>query len=376
MKKYLYFAAAIAVCLPFLSSCSNDDNSLDPNDTSITSGATVSSTDSIKGFYLLCEGGYQSNNATIDYFNYSTGIYSANKFGRANDNAKLGDTGNDIQEYGSKLYIVMNGSNMLRIIDAETCKTIKDISIPNCRFVTFNGGKAYVTSYSSLSTSSTGYSYVARIDTASLAQDATCEVGYQPEQMVTYNGKLYVANSGGYKSTGTYDNRVSVIDLSTFTKVKDITVGINLTRMAISKENEIFISSQTDYPATTASNLFILDPNTEVVTTLNVNASDMSLHGDSLYVYGVDTSYAPNYHIINTKNHTVVSDKIITDGTSITAPYMIKVNPSNNDIFIGDASTYSVPGTLYCFNSKGVKKWSITASGICPGHMVFTKFKL
>ena len=85
--------------------------------------------------------------------------------------------------------------------------------------------------------------YVAKVDLNSLQVVDTCDVGYQPEEMVVVGNKLYVANSGGYRVPN-YDNTVSVIDLNTFTEIKKITVGINLHRMAIDARGNIYVSSR------------------------------------------------------------------------------------------------------------------------------------
>ena len=54
------------------------------------------------GFYLLNEGNMGSNKATIDYFDYESGIYTVNMYAEANPTKvkELGDVGNDIKVYG------------------------------------------------------------------------------------------------------------------------------------------------------------------------------------------------------------------------------------------------------------------------------------
>ena len=52
---------------------------------------------------------------------------------------------------------------------------------------------------------------VVEIDLATLQITREVVVGYQPEEMVIHNGRLYVANSGGYRFPN-YDRTVSVVD--------------------------------------------------------------------------------------------------------------------------------------------------------------------
>ena len=60
---------------------------------------------------------------------------------------ELGDVGNDIQIYGNKLYAVINCSHKVEVMDVRTCKRIGQVDIPNCRYIRFAKGKAYVSAY-------------------------------------------------------------------------------------------------------------------------------------------------------------------------------------------------------------------------------------
>lgn len=59
----------------------------------------------------------------------------------------------------------------------------------------------------------------------------------------------------------------------------------------------------------------------------------------------------------------------------IKVPYGLAVNPNTGDFFVTDAKDYVSPGTLYCFNSMGVCKWSVTTGDILA-HIAFTRKRL
>ena len=103
----------------------------------------------IGAFYLLNEGNMGSNKATLDYFDFSTGNYMRNLFAMRNPsvNKELGDVGNDLQIYGSKLWAVINNSHLIEVMDVSTAKHIAAIPISNARYVAFKGSYAYVSSY-------------------------------------------------------------------------------------------------------------------------------------------------------------------------------------------------------------------------------------
>lgn len=358
-------------------SCRKELQIIPPTGTSVTSPFSGK----VTGFYLLNEGNMGSNKATLDYFDYSTGVYLKNIFASANPFVarELGDVGNDLQIYGKKLYAVINCSNLVEVMDSRDAKHIAQISIPNCRYITFGNGYAYVSSYAGpveLDPNSRK-GYVAKIDTATLQIVAECTVGYQPEEMVIENGKLYVANSGGYRVPN-YDNTVSVIDLATFQVTKTIDVDINLHRMEKDRFGNIYVSSRGDsydnHPRT-----FIISSSLDQVTDELelLPVSDMAMCGDSLYVVCCQWNYFTNsneisYAVYDVVRREIVSHNLITDGTEeqIQIPYGIAVNPETREFFVTDAKDYVTPGTLYCFSKDGVKKWQITTGDI-PAHIAF-----
>ncbi|WP_264530905.1 YncE family protein [Flavobacterium sp. N502540] len=375
-KRSTQFLLSLFVAL-LLVSCREEETIFPSSDKSV---AAPRSDGNIEGFYLLNEGNMGMNRASIDVFNYRTGNYTTDIYSERNPTVvkELGDVGNDIKIYGNKVYAVINCSNKVEVIDKWSAKRIKKIDIPNCRYVTFYKNKAYVSSYSGpvAIDPNAEIGFVAEIDTTSLEIKRKVTVGYQPEQMVVHNGKLYVANSGGYKVPN-YDRTVSVIDLETFTEIKKIDVGINLHSMQVDSRGDIYVSSRGDY-YNTPSNLFVIDTKTdEKKMQLDIPVSATCLVDDLLYYYSVSWSYLTNsnkvtYGILDTKTKKVINDKIITDGTDkhIMIPYGLQVNPETKEIYITDAQNYVVTGYIYCFTPEGKLKWKTTAGNI-PAHIAF-----
>ena len=223
MKTNVWKLGVFALLLMLLWSCRKDDVILPVHP----------GFEAISGFYLLNEGQMDQNNATLDYYDFLSENYLRNVFTFTNPTVPLGlgDTGNDVAVYGSKLYAVINGSNKVEIMQLGNAKRIKELTINQPRFITFAGGKAYVSAYDGTDVEAgTARGMVVEIDTASLEITRKVLVGRQPEDLAVVGGKLYVANSGWADAWtgGDYEQTLSVIDLSTFTKVNDIDVAINL----------------------------------------------------------------------------------------------------------------------------------------------------
>lgn len=340
------------------------------------------SADGFAGFYLLNEGNMGSNKSTLDFFDYKTGIYQRNIYAAVNPAVpkEMGDVGNDMRIYGSRLYAVINASNKVEVMNAKTAKRIGQIDIPNCRYIKFDKEFAYVTSYAGpieINPNYTQKGYVAKIDTATLTIVDKCIVGFQPDDLEISDGKIYVANSGGYMGAGNtekYERTVSVIDLATFREDKRIDVAYNLHHIKADNRGDIWVTSRGDYKQL-PSQLFFIDKMQQKVTdTLPIAVSNFYLDGDSLYTYSTEWSYVTysnviTYGIINTKTREIVTAAFISDGTdkTIEIPYGIMVNPLTKDIYVTDAGNYVSPGVLYCFDRNGKKKWSVRTGDI-PAH--------
>lgn len=334
----------------------------------------------IKGFYLLNEGNMGTNKATLDFFDYTTGIYHRNIYAEANPNVvkELGDVGNDIKIYGSKLYAVINVSNIIEVMDAKTAKHIKTIQLQNCRYMTFKDGKAYASSYAGpvVLDPNAPIGKVAEIDTVSLSIQREVTVGYQPEEMQIIGNNLYVANSGGYRFPN-YDRTVSVVDLNTFTETKKIDVAINLHHIAKDNYGDLYVSSRGDY-YTIPSSLYLIDPVSGTVKKdFGVAVSEMTIVNDKLYFYGNEFNYnthtyTKSFGIIDVKTEQIISNKIIDQEyvDAIKTPYGIAVNPITEDIYLTDARNYVSTGYVYCFDKNGRFKWK-TEGGNIPAHFVF-----
>ena len=334
----------------------------------------------ILGFYLLNEGDMGSNKASLDYYDYD-GTYFRDIFAFANPSVpkEMGDVGNDLKIYGSRLYAVINCSNKIDVMDKWTAKKLGQINIPNCRYIRFHEGYAYVTSYAGPVQINPNYEqlgYVAKIDTATLQEVARCIVGMQPDELEILDGKIYVANSGGYMSPN-YENTVSVIDIATFAETERIEVAVNLHRLRADSHGKLWVSSRGDYYGASSRLYWIDTQSNRLGGSVDVAASNFHLDGDSLYLYSTEFNYESmteevTYGIVDVVKKELVTRNFITDGTelSIKTPYGIIVNPLTKDIYVTDARNKVTPGTLYCFDKDGKQKWNFRTGNI-PAHFVF-----
>lgn len=340
----------------------------------------------IVGMYVLCEGNMGSNKCTLDFLDLSgntpTVHYWRNIYAERNPSVvkELGDVGNDIKIYGSKMWIVVNCSDKVEVVHADNCQRIGQVDIPNCRYVTFDGPYAYVSSYvgSVDLNAEAQIGMVYQVDTLTLEVTKTVTVGYQPEEMAVIDGKLYVANSGGYIAP-IYDHTVSVVDLQTFKEERKIDVGVNLHRCRADKYGQLWVTSRGNYINRKAT-MYWLEPRGttyEVVGSLPYAVSDMCIVGDSLYYFGSEWSETEqrntiSYGIINVRTHELVTNKLSNapEVAAMRMPYGIIVNPQERDFYLMDAKNYVSSGELLHFLPDGTFDWKVSTGDI-PGHAEF-----
>ena len=199
MKKYLLGLAVLLMGTAVMTSC-------DPAEDYPETYLQVYST----GAYVVNSGNmYSKIESSLTAIDYASSTATQNVFKAANGRS-LGNTANDGIVYGNKIYLAVDQSNTIEVIDKKTKQSIKQIKTTELlgnaegaepRHIIADGGKVYFTTYGG---------YVAAVDTTSFALQKKWQVGSYPEGLVIGNGNLYVANS----NYGTGGGNISCINLS------------------------------------------------------------------------------------------------------------------------------------------------------------------
>lgn len=337
----------------------------------------ATSSNHYNGLYLLNEGNMGMNHCTLDYLDLTQSVYHRNIYAQCNPNTikELGDVGNDLQAYGSKLWIVVNCSNKVEVCHLQDATRIGQIDIPNCRYITFHQKSAYVSSFvgpvSLQAHAQLGRIY--QIDTLTLCKVDSVTVGYQPEEMAIVDNRLYVANSGGYLLPN-YSNTLSQINLSTLQEELQIPVGTNPHRVRKDHLSQLWVSTRGNYTDIPPA-LFTLSPDTEgqmvVTDSLPIAISDMQIVGDTLWYFGSiwhqDTqSNTLHFGMIDIRTHQPISTHLF-DAPQIqhmVHPYGLLVNLYDGDFYLMDARNYISSGQLLHFLPDGSFHWQIWTGDI------------
>ena len=320
------------------------------------------------GVYVLNTGNWGGNDASIQYFDLESLSIGGDLFAPANGSG-LGDLGQDLCLYGSKLYATVSGSSKLEVMD-RNCKVIKTLHLiaadgttpAEPRYMTACGGCVYFTAYDGT---------VSRLDTASLEVTGKVAVGDHPEALTNANGKLYV-NISGYGS-GT---SVAVVDVASFTKTKDITVKLNpYTQCFTGDDGYVYVVSNGNYAGDpnkpedqwVYGTLQRIDPATDQVEDV-CRATYAANHGNKMYVL-YSEYYLPETKRAFVLDLTTGEEQDFVNLDDFSSPNAIAVNPSTGDVYIADVP-YGANATVRMYDAEGNLKHTFEA-GYSTSKFVF-----
>lgn len=344
---------SLAICSFLLTSCRGDEVVYPTIGTQVTEEVRQG------GLYVLCEGNMGTNKARLDYVNLESGTYYSNWYGAQNPNQlkELGDVGNDIRQYGGKLYAVINCSHKVEVMDLQA-RHIAQIDIPNCRYITFYGNKGYISAYVGSVADGDMLGSVFEIDTATMAITREVKVGHQPDELCIMEDKLYVCNSGGYLPNR-YDSTVSVIDLHSFNEIKQIPVGLNPTRLRVDNQHKLWVCCQGNYYSVKPSVAVV--KNGEVIRRIETPCANIAIYGTTAYVLDAENKKLCLY---STDNFSEQESPF--DLSKYEHPYGLL--PTEDGLFLTDAKNYVSSGVLHCLGYDGKERWQ-AKTGDIPGHL-------
>lgn len=310
------------------------------------------------GFLVLNEGLFNLNNASLSWMDLSTGKVTEDLF-LQKTGRKLGDTGNDLLRYGNKIYIIVNVSSTVEILNAKTGVSIKQLEMiqngkaKQPRNLACYGGKVFISCFDG---------YVDVIDTVGLQIEKRIKVGDNPENMLVVNDRLFVSNSGGLNPS--LDSSISVIDCKSLVELDKIIVGKNPGKIVAQNDSTLFVHVRGDYstfPSVLKKVNVGISKNQE---TISLKISGIEKMENLLLIY---TSESVSLYDMKT-NATINSDFIPLNG--ITTLYRIQYVEVLKQLFVLDANAYTNSGYVHRFSNSGefIQKIHV---GLNPNSLIY-----
>jgi len=356
MGRENYKALIILLCCWFVS-CKKDKPDPVINTTPNSSG----------NVYIVCEGNYgASNDATLYAYEPLLDSVFGDIYAAAN-NQPLGNVFQSMRRIGDKLFLCVNNSNIVAVINANNWKLSGVINIPQPRYILpVSATKAYV--------SALYHNKVYLINTQTLKVTDTITLpGFSAEVMCLYYNNVF-ANSWDSSS----GNKIFEINTNTNEVEHEITVaGYAPQEALLDKDQMLWVLA--GYEPEKAGTLTRLDPSTGTILQsyyfpAAVYPLKPILNNTKDTLYFIEA----NYFGSNTNNgifRMSIYDVALPSVPFIAARqyqyfYALGIDPISGNIYVGDPKGFVQKGSVYIYKPDGTQVKSFTV-GVGPGHFYF-----
>ncbi len=306
--------------------------------------------------YILCEGNYNSTNASLWQLTGTEQLtgpvhwdYSSNP---------LGDVGQNLKVYQDKLYIVMNNSNTLEVMDLTSGAVYErtiSLTYAGPRDIAFVDDHAYITCWY--------LPGILSLDLNTWQIDDTISINGLPDNIIADNGRLYtsIAMNTDWSSA----DIVIALDSAAgkYTPSDTFTVIIGPNQLLLNDGKLYVLSTYYDSNWNTYTGTSCIDISTGTVTTKE---------------NGLTTNYCDDIALINGMVYRSYNGGVapLTDSLTINANKAIgnysgvySMAFNGTYIFMG-LSDYFAPDQVIIMDTLGneIKTLSV---GVCPGSFAF-----
>lgn len=319
MKKIL--APMFAVAL--LYSCSNSDDNTVP---------TNPDEKYLDGIFVSNEGNFTKANASIAHINGSLSAITNDIFRTSNGRA-LGDVSQHMVVTDKYVYIVVNNSNTIEVVNKKTFKSVFTITenLNSPRYAVIKNNKLYVTSLNDKAVN------VYNAETFAFVKEI--ELNHTAENIVASGDYIYAAN--GFYSGGT---AVEVINPSNDTNTVDIAFDKAINGISTNGQF-VYVLSAND----TTTNISVVS-NTSISSTKLLDqpiARNIVAEGSNIYYTAGTGVYKMNNSL--TSASTKLFDVAAGDEYSVFYGF----NVINGNIFTSDANGFTDNSKIVIYKENG-----------------------
>jgi hypothetical protein len=313
---------------------------------------------------IVNEGAYGYGNASISLYNITTGEIH-NEYFKFINQEDLGDVVESANIIDDQIFICVNNSNVIKVLDKKTFRKITDISVSQPRYCyPINDSIAYITSFY--------FNKIHIINTKTHIIIGEITMPYPHiEQLLIKDNKAYVCN------WNENNNKLYVIN----TDIHSLTDSIMLEGKAPhsifeDKSDNIWVLGGNKEKRVTSSftvinnhhqsvKSFVFEPEKEIVSPI------YDVQNDQIYYIDIDYDYKNEqgiYKMLSTAN-ALPTARFITAG-NYQYFYKISIDTKEQNLYISDPKGFNQNGVMDIYDYSGNKKNSITTS-LGPSYTIF-----
>lgn len=212
--------------LVFMAGCKDEPPVVDP----------PPATDYTSGYFIINEGNFGSSNGSISWKHPDTATAMTNVFQKVNG-IPLGDVVNDVHVSDDAIFITVNNSQKIEVVDKKTFEligTITDVSSPRA---------AYQVWFDLMVVTDWGNNETKFISLPTYSVDTVLNTGIGPDGIAVLDNWAFICNSGGFG----VDSVMTVLNTSARGIHKYVSVHSGPTQAVVDINRTVWIMCQGEY---------------------------------------------------------------------------------------------------------------------------------
>jgi DNA-binding beta-propeller fold protein YncE len=301
------------------------------------------------------EGGFTYGNASLSLYSKNTYEFSDSVYYFLNNSSKLGDVLHSMYHIDHEIYLVMNNSGKIIVVDDETLiykREISPLTSPR-KILKVSTGKFYITDI-----------YANNVNVYNSIDESIDQITLYGwcEELVAVNGKAFICNIDS--------NQINVIDIATNTLSDVIPIQGKPTCIREDNLQRLWVLSRKDNPNNNSHSISLINPQTNSI----IKSFALDNNGSSPISLRINNStnqvYFINKHLYRINGIDNSEQEVIWNNTGENF-YNLEIDPYTNDIYLTDAKDYVSSGSVIILDSDGNLKNEIENCGVIPKSILF-----
>lgn len=321
-----------------------------------------------KGVFISCEGNFMYGNASLSFYDKEQNeVFNQVFFAR--NRAPLGDVAQSLNSDGKNLFIVVNNSGKIMVVDIKTLEfkgVIPGLVSP--RYIYFHQPeKAYVSDLYSRSITIFNPLTLEKKGSIRVSDGKSGSTKHPTEMFAVSGGRIFV-------TCWSFDNQILVIDPAVDQVVDSITVPMQPRRIVADKYGKLWVLTDGSYPDAPGGDelpsLVRIDPQTLTIEQIMRWNTSREFPGDLKLNPAKDTLFilAGDLYKMSATSRKLPESPFVESSANLF--FSMGVDPDNGEFYLADAIDYQQNALIYRFSPAGVLLDSFRV-GINPGDFYF-----